>query len=182
MKHICAHPDCTEEGSFPAPRDPRDLNARQYFCEKHIKEFNRNWNGLSGFKPEEIFSMQGGGATWGRPTWQLGVNTESYRKANAGRTRTADPYTLFEGAQGNTARREKAHSAPTLPRQIQNACDVLNVTDPCDTNVIKKQYVALAKKYHPDVQSEISDDAGEKIKTINDAYRTLREYARRNNK
>lgn len=174
MTHICAHPDCNEEGTFPAPKDPQNIKSRQYFCEKHIKEFNKKWNGLQGFSSDDLYSLQSG-ATWGRPTWRMGVNTESYKKAAFAADRTyKNPYTMFDGASDASM---DTSFTPRMPRKIKEACETLGVEPPLTAPLIKKRFTALAKKFHPDIYT--GDDAAERMGVINDAYTTLKDYLKR---
>ena len=76
----CAHPGCEREGTFPAPRSTKNIYDRQYFCEEHIKEFNKKWDGLKGMTDEDILSMQTK-ATWERPTSPFGIHSESNKAA-----------------------------------------------------------------------------------------------------
>ncbi len=175
MTEKCAHPECELEGTFPAPRDPQNISARQYFCEKHIKEFNKQWNGLKGFSSDDLYTMQSGG-TWGRPTWKMGVNTESYKKATFAADRTyKNPYTMFDDVEGS-AETAKIFT-PKMPKRITEACETLGIEPPLSPTLIKKRFTALAKKFHPDIYT--GDDAAERMGIINDAYTTLKDYLKR---
>lgn len=180
MTHTCAWPNCKAEGTFPAPRDPRNLGARQYFCQPHIKEFNKNWNGLSGFSPDEMFRMQNGGPSWDKPTWHLGLNGQS-----AGAKKAASPFAnandLFEFFQKRTAKEDKNKALPQplhLPPDVKEACVIFNLeAPPPDTATLKKTYLALVKQHHPDVNK--SEHAEDHIKRINVAYKILTAYQTR---
>ncbi|MDE0723133.1 MAG: DnaJ domain-containing protein [Alphaproteobacteria bacterium] len=174
MTEICAHPDCELEGTFPAPRDPSNISARQYFCEKHIKEFNKNWNGLKGFSSDDLYTLQSG-ATWGRPTWKMGVNTESYKKATLAADKNyKNPYTLFGDMDEDQA---TTTFTPKMPKKITEACETLGIEPPLTPHIIKKRFTVLAKKFHPDIYT--GDDAAERMGIINDAYTTLKDYLKR---
>ena len=181
IKRICAHPGCTLEGEYPAPADPRKLKKRIYFCLEHVKEYNKKWNGLEGLTSDEIFTMQVGGH-WDRPTWQMGLGSFSYNAATA-HQRTSDPYSMF-GERTTDPSKEKA--APkeelppaTLPGQIRRACQTLGLTSVKDLDAIKKAYRAQVKQHHPDINKD-AKDAGVRIKSINEAYKVLITYAKRN--
>lgn len=172
MSHVCAWPDCTEEANFPAPRDPRDLRARQYFCQAHIKEFNKRWNGLEGFSPDEMFRMQNGGAAWDKPTRPMGLNgfgTEPERKSPF-----ANAQDLFEFFQERTAREGSKPATLQLPPDVKEACVIFNIESPLEEMQLKKQYLSLVKQHHPDVNK--STHAEEHIKRINVAYKILTAY------
>lgn len=183
ITRICAHPDCTLEAEYPAPADPKNYKKRIYFCLEHVKEYNKKWNGLEGMSSDEIFTMQVGGH-WDRPTWKMGLESKSYKTATA-HQRTQDPYSMFgERTQDPKTRREPPPEEPhkrTVPGQIRRACETLGVSSLKDMEAIKKAYRALVKKHHPDINKD-AEDAGKRIKELNDAYKTLLAYAKRNNK
>jgi hypothetical protein len=170
----CSHPECELDGEFPAPKDPRNLAARQYFCQAHIKEFNKRWNGLNGFDQEEIFSMQHGAATWNRPTWKMGVHTP----ADYNNTfKTADDlYRFFKQRRVDEAKVIQPPTPRELPPDVMEACRIFAVAEPVGGKRLKRRYLDLVKKHHPDVSQE--DTAAETIKKINVAYRILEDFDR----
>lgn len=174
MAECCAWPGCTEEGTFPAPKSPRDIGGRQYFCAKHIKEFNKHWNGLDGFSVDEIFDMQNGGATWNRPTRPMGVNSQSFSAANATFNSAEDLYKFFKQRQVNGGAAEDAQAPEALPADVQEACAIFALKEPIAGKKLKTKYLELVKKNHPDVAPDASPDV---IKRINVAYKILEEYA-----
>lgn len=176
MKQRCAWPNCEEEGTFRAPKNPRDLTQKQYFCQSHIKEFNKRWNGLDGFSETEIYSMQDGQGTWNRPTWTMGLN----QKPTAGRAEqifanSEDLYGFFKNRLA-----EEAGKLPTthhLPADVKEACAIFSIEQPLEEMLLKKRYLSLVKQHHPDVNK--SAEAPEHIKRINVAYRILSDFAQR---
>ena len=177
MTTNCAWPNCTHEGTFRAPRDSRKPGNWQYFCQEHIKEFNKSWNGLNGFSEDEIFSMQNGGATWQRPTWGMGVNGARLTSETGGIFANAqDLYSFF---QQRLAREKTTQPpAPQLPPDVKEACAIFSLPQP-ETNepALKKRYLSLVKQHHPDINR--SPESPEHIKRINVAYRILTDYAQR---
>lgn len=173
MTHICAWPECSEDASFPAPRDPRNLSARQYFCQAHIKEFNKRWNGLEGFSPDEMFRMQNGGAAWDKPTRPMGLN--GFGEAEPRTSPFSSAQDLFEFFQTRTA--QEGVAAPrslNLPPDVKEACVIFNIEAPLEESALKKHYLALVKQHHPDVNK--SEHAEDHIKRINVAYKILTAY------
>jgi hypothetical protein len=171
--HPCAYPGCEDAGEYPAPRDPRNIYDRQYYCLRHIKEFNARWNGLNGFSPQEIFSMQHGGATWNRPTWKMGVGTKSFTAAKATMGMgVKDPFKLFEELQQQQVAPQPETS--TLPPDVREACAELGLTPPLTAAAVRKRYHKLAKEHHPDLNK--SAESADKIKRVNAAYKVVLSY------
>ena len=177
----CAHPGCKEEGTFPAPCDPRNPAARQYFCAAHIKEFNKSWNGLAGFSEDEIFAMQHGAATWNRPTWKLGVNGDAATAAKIRFNSAEELFAYFKQRSINGAKvKNKQTSTPNrvIPPDVREACVIFSLEKPdiCAER-LKRRYLMLVKKYHPDVNPHMQQ-ADDMVKRINVAYRILQDYGR----
>lgn len=175
----CAWPDCPNEGKFPAPRNPRDLRQRQFFCEAHIKEFNKRWNGLDGFSESEIYQMQDGAATWSRPTWNMGLNGGGPTGAHVEHP-FASADDLFGFFKSRVAREKAGETLPStahLPADVKESCAIFGIEQPLEALVLKKRYLTLVKQHHPDVNK--SDAAADLTKRINVAFRILTDYAER---
>lgn len=62
----------------------------------------------------------------------------------------------------------------------KNYYEILEVDKKASSEIIKKSYSTLAKKYHPDLQPEdMKQDAEEKFKLINEAYEVLSDSEKR---
>lgn len=62
----------------------------------------------------------------------------------------------------------------------KNYYEILEVDKRASSEIIKKSYSTLAKKYHPDLQPEdMKQDAEEKFKLINEAYEVLSDSEKR---
>lgn len=190
MSHTCAWPNCPEEGTFPAPRNPRNLSDRQYFCQPHIKEFNKRWNGLEGFSEKEIYGMQDGTASWQRPAWNTGLSGVGGAKVEhpysdrAGQTFT-NPFEnaddLFGFFKSRVARERSGESLPStahLPADVKESCAIFGIEQPLEAVMLKKRYINLIKQHHPDVNKS-AENAADQTKRINVAYRILTDYAER---
>lgn len=176
----CAHPNCSKEGTFPAPKDPRDIKARQYFCEEHIKEFNKSWNGLKGMSEDEIFAMQMK-STWERPTWKMGTQSKSFKAAGATFTSADELHRFFTDRQRENAANGMYDNQNTvgadLPPDVKEAATIFNMEPPFDEKKLKRQYLKLIKKNHPDVNNS-DKQAEEQVKKINVSYQILKDYAK----
>ena len=176
----CMYPGCKSEGLYPAPQNPRALNKRLMFCLKHVREYNASWNGLDGFSSQEIFKMQHGNAHWNRPTWELGVGTESYESATFTQTAARDPFSIFNHLKNSATSEQKKAPPPetdygVMPGQIRKACLELEIIPPLTKENVKSTYRSLARKYHPDLNKN-APESEEQLKRINDAYKTLLKY------
>lgn len=169
MSHSCAWPGCDAEGTFPAPKDPRNLSARQYFCQPHIKEFNKRWNGLDGFSEDEMFRMQNTGSHWNTPTRKMGLHGQG--GAKVGESPFASAQDLFAFFQDRVKNEKTVPQPLRLPPDVKEACVIFNIDAPADEAALKKHYLALVKQHHPDVNK--SPHAEEQIKRINVAYKIL---------
>lgn len=176
----CAWPDCPEEGTYPAPRDPRDLAARQYFCLPHIKEFNKRWNGLEGFSPGEIYDLQNKAATMGRPTWAMGVNPTGPTPQTATNpfATAQDLFSFFKQRRMKEGLSEgPLPDSSLLPPDVKEACTIFNIEGPLPQPQLKKRYLGLMKQHHPDVNQAAG--AEEYVKRINVAFKILTDYTSR---
>ncbi|MCX8506165.1 MAG: molecular chaperone DnaJ [Alphaproteobacteria bacterium] len=69
----CDHPECGEEGKFPAPQSRQRLREYYWFCLDHVRDYNRKWDYYAGMKPEEIELELISDITWNRPSWAFGM-------------------------------------------------------------------------------------------------------------
>ena len=144
----CDYPGCAAKGAFRAPKSPDQLDDFFWFCKDHIREYNLKWNFFNGTSDEEFqkfldksrvweretkpFSRQGDGNAWAR----LGVNDPM---ALLGEKATQNP-----GRVASTATRK-------LPPTERKAIEVLDARDTWTKTEIRKQYKALVKDLHPDM-------------------------------
>ncbi|MES2984915.1 MAG: J domain-containing protein [Pseudomonadota bacterium] len=159
----CAWADCLNEGNFRAPRSREALREFQWFCEEHIKEFNKKWNYFEGMNESEIYAFQRDATTGHRPTWrmdQLNENASAKLEEAFGR--------MFGDGQAPAF---KANTKPIGARE-KDALAVLDLEHPSDKAKIKSQYRELVKKYHPDVNRG-NKHAEETFKKITRAYHHL---------
>lgn len=158
----CYWAGCMEPGDFRAPRSRHNLREFQWFCEAHIKEFNKQWNYFEGMTADEIYAFQHDAHTGHRPTWrmdQIAGNASAKLEEAFGR--------MFGDNHGGY----RADVRP-IPARDRDALAVLDLEHPSDKARIKSQYRELVKKYHPDVNR--GQAAAEEIfKKITRAYHHL---------
>jgi len=146
LVRMCDSPSCSAHGLYPAPKNRNGKGGFWHFCLLHVREYNANWDYLSGFSPEAIEKHIRESTVWERPTWPLGKGPFSTRKE----TQTTKP----------------------LPKKILQALAVLRLSPPASFAAIKAQYRALAKKYHPDALGGSRAEI-EKFHALQQAFATL---------
>ena len=152
-------PNCKKEGLYRAPKD-RSLSSYYWFCLEHIKEYNKNWNYYKDLSPEDIELSIRHDTVWHKPTWKLGENTHISSK------NLKDPFKLFPDSKKENHFQQKIEK-PKYSKQVQEACDFLEIKEELTLAVLKKQYKKLAKKFHPDVST---------IKNADILFKKLNEY------
>ena len=155
----CDCPNCKKEGLYRAPKD-RSLSSYYWFCLEHIKEYNKNWNYYKDLSPEDIELSIRHDTVWHKPTWKLGENTHISSK------NLKDPFKLFPDSKKENHFQQKIEK-PKYSKQVQEACDFLEIKEELTLAVLKKQYKKLAKKFHPDVST---------IKNADILFKKLNEY------
>lgn len=158
----CDHEECEKSGEFRAPKSPTQLREYYWFCLDHIKEYNKTWDFYRGMSPEEIEESRISDVTWNRPSWPVG----GWR-------------TLLENAKYldgiDPLYASSLPSSPSLPREVQRASKVLNVSVPISLNTLKKKYKILVKRHHPDLNGGDKNEE-DQFKKVNEAYHILLKY------
>ena len=162
--HRCYWAGCALPGNYRAPKSRSNLREYQWFCEEHIKEFNKNWNYFEGMSQEEIYDFQKDATLGHRPTWRMDqMGRRSGQKMEEAFVR------MF--GDGAAARAFKADARP-ISAKTKDALALLDLPHPSDKPAIKAQYRELVKKYHPDVNRG-NERAEETFKKITAAYHYL---------
>jgi hypothetical protein len=159
---LCSWAGCMQPGDFRAPRSRSNLREYQWFCEEHIKEFNKQWNYFEGMSTEQIYEFQREATTGHRPTWRI-----DERAGNA----SAKLEEAFGRMFGDATGVYRADAKPIGARE-RDALAVLDLEHPSDKSRIKSQYRELVKKYHPDVNRGQAA-AEETFKKVTRAYHHL---------
>ena len=175
----CAWPNCKNEGTFAAPKSTKDIYDRQYFCQEHIKEFNKRWNGLDGMTEDDIFSMQTK-STWERPTRRFGIHGVSAQTAQFTFSNAEDLFRFFKQRQKEESIKkaygfEEQKDEENLPPDIKEACSILGIALPIEFTHLKKKYLSLMKKHHPDLNKG-SKKEEDHVKKINVAFQIIQDY------
>ena len=145
--HDCDFPGCSQAGEYRAPKN-RTLTSYYWFCQKHVAEYNKNWDFLKGLSPEEIEDQIQNDVGWQRPTWKLGTEGIHYRA-----DKIQDNFGIFKEA-GLGMSGHYNPPRPKYPAKVTNAMAFMQLEHPLTLAAVKKKYKLLAKKYHPDVSKK----------------------------
>ena len=183
-KH-CEWAGCRETGLHRAPRigpadNPAEAGASQYawFCETHIREFNRSYDFFKGMSDADIASYQRDALTGHRPTWNLGVNAAKagfgvhFAAGARGTSPFRDSFGFFDEPPGAGGREEPERRRK--PRALeQQALETLDLPWTASLNEIKARYKELVKRHHPDANGG-DRSAEERLRKVIQAYDYLR--------
>jgi DnaJ domain len=170
----CDHPGCAAGGEFRAPKSRLELREYYWFCLDHVRAYNSAWNYYAGMSDREIEAEIRRDTVWQRPSWRLG---DRHGPAYAGRVRdsfgvfSAHPESTGQNRNGNGDRVHDADRRALSARE--QALDVFEIEPPFTVVRLKARYKALVKLHHPDAHGG-DKAAEEKLKTINQAYATLK--------
>ncbi len=163
----CEWEGCSQEGVYPAPKSPKELNIRQHFCLEHVRHYNKSWNYFNGMSDEEGSLFREESITGHRPTWRMGTN---------GRTRHVDEEDVLKAIFDTFGDlryqiQDEKPSTPRLPKAEQEALLVFSLDSRATRDEIKRRYKELAKQFHPDIGGKATED---RFKTVVAAYHVLR--------
>jgi DnaJ-domain-containing protein 1 len=166
----CEAEGCAEAGEFRAPRSRDQLNEYRWFCLDHVRAYNKQWDFYAGMAADEIEAHIRRDTTWQRPTWPLGGGASTRLRDDI---RVHDPLGVFSGGLGGEEDRTEGFRRRRPATPEEKAAAVLDLTLPVSLAEVKKQYKQLVKRHHPDANGG-DKDAEERLKSINEAYATLR--------
>lgn len=172
---MCDTHDCVAAAEYRAPRDRNNLDTYFWFCLDHVREYNKAWNYYADMSEDEIEQHIRDDVTWRRPSWPLGARSAHYNRAAAARPHV--DYSAF--APEDWAEHPARDGKPGLGRRPRpgspedKALAILNLDPPVTQDDIKARYKNLVKRHHPDANGG-DKDAEERLKTINQAYSTLK--------
>ncbi len=164
---ICAHPECDSPGKFRAPKSPDNLEEFLWFCMKHIREYNLKWNFFDSHSEMDLESQFAADRVWERPTRPFGGTSKAAATSQPHAEGKAwqrfgldDPMDLLgdKGTLNPGAGRENGRAQRRLPPTERRALEILEAGDSQTKSEIRKQYKALVKDLHPDMNGGRRDD------------------------
>lgn len=167
----CDHPECPRAGLYPAPKARDRLRDYHWFCLEHVRAYNSAWNYCVGYTEAEIEAEIRSATCWDRPTWRLGH--WQGQRAEAEMTERSGAFRAASGKKKSDKRSRQRTSASNPSDGTAGALSVLGLDSAATPAEIKARYKHLVKRYHPDANGG-DKQAEERLKTINQAYTTLR--------
>ena len=155
---VCDHPGCELPGKYRAPKSADNTNEFHWFCMEHVREYNLKWNYFENQSEDEIAEQMDADKVWERPTKPMKdrKNGESEAWARFG---IEDPHEVLGGnATQNPASSGTAATTRRLPPTERKALDLLDAKSHWTKTEIRRQYKALVKDLHPDMNGGRRDD------------------------
>lgn len=143
----CDKEGCGEAGQYRAPKSPRMLEDYFWFCKDHIREYNLNWNYFQGQSEAEFQEFLDNATVWDRPTKPFARSAQDQKWARHG---VDDPLEIL-GANGTNPEVRQRSSTRRLPPTERRALEILEAGEHWTKPEIRKQYKALVKILHPDL-------------------------------
>lgn len=160
----CAHPECENPGKYRAPKSPDHLEEYLWFCLKHIREYNLRWNFFESHSDADLERQFSADRVWERntrPFSERGANgSQPHAEGRAWqRFGLDDPMELL-GEKGtlNPGDRARGTNRRRLPPTERRALEILDASDTQTKAEIRRQYKALVKDLHPDMNGGRRDD------------------------
>ncbi|MCB1375499.1 MAG: DnaJ domain-containing protein [Rhodobacteraceae bacterium] len=162
---ICDKPGCEKPGKFRAPKSPDSLDDFHWFCLDHVREYNLKWNFFESHSDDDLERQFAADRVWERPTrpFRQSVDRNGTQPHAEGRAWQRfgfdDPTELLgDKATLNPGADRKSPRARRLPPTERRALEILDAQDNQTKQEIRKQYKALVKDLHPDMNGGRRDD------------------------
>jgi DnaJ-domain-containing protein 1 len=162
----CERPGCSKPGKYRAPKSPDNLDAFHWFCLDHVREYNLRWNFFESYSDDDLERHFAADRVWGRATRPFGdaANRSGTQPHAEGRAwqrfgfddpmeLLGDKATLNPGGERVAARAQRR-----LPATERRALEILDAQDSQSKTEIRRQYKALVKDLHPDMNGGRRDD------------------------
>ena len=164
FKRKCYKKNCLNPGIYKAPKSKDEIKNYIWFCEEHIRSYNKDWNYCKNMTQKEIENhIQLDTIGW-RPTWNFSTKIAKFRN--------------FEKIFSNYFDffKKKKHQSKINKKnlKIKNALKVLDIKiENLTINSLESNYKKLVKKYHPDKHNG-DKKYEEKLKKINKAFEEVK--------
>ncbi|WP_109809328.1 J domain-containing protein [Sphingosinithalassobacter portus] len=178
---LCAIPGCEEPGEFRAP--PAEgagggsdgPGAYRWLCLDHVRAFNSGYNYFSGMTAEEIHDAQRPYAGWERETRAFASTGGADRPPRW--SDFHDPLDAigarFKDKMAGMAQRGERNDGRPLSPQDRSALKTLGLGKDADRTALRKRYLELVRRYHPDRNGGDRSHEGE-LQRVIAAYQQLK--------
>ena len=157
----CYNKDCNNEGKYRAPKSSEQLNEFNWFCQKHVREYNLKWNFFENHSSAELEEHIKDDAVWSRKTAPIGKDNNKLHTEGRSWARLGfdDPHEVL-GDKGtrDSSNNIRSVSQKRLPPSERKALEILDARDTMTKSQIRKIYKALVKDLHPDMNGGRRDD------------------------
>ena len=144
---VCEHAGCGEVGQYRAPRSPDVLDDYLWFCKEHVRAYNLKWNFFNGATEEEMKDQMDKDRVWERETKPFKKGGEARAWSRLG---IDDPHQVL-GTNATQNPGKSITGTRKLPPTERKAIDILEAKDHWTKVELRKQYKALIKVLHPDM-------------------------------
>ena len=144
----CEHAGCQEAGQYRAPKSPDILDDFFWFCKDHVPAYNLKWNFFNGATEDEFNEQLDKDRVWERETKPFAKQGEEARAWS--RLGIDDPHQVLGGNATQNPGKSITGSRK-LPAIERKAIDILEAKDHWTKTEVRKQYKALIKVLHPDM-------------------------------
>jgi|TARA_B110000263_G_scaffold248551_1_gene263734 hypothetical protein len=165
MKNICEWQNCNELGQFKAPAEKDNSKNFRWFCEEHIKQFNKKWDYFDGMSQNEIEIFLKSDLTWHRPTQKFGSNDNFFNIL--WNNTLNDKFKIFNDENSHNVNNR------SFCEKDKDAFRIMDLKLGEDLPAIQKKFKVLVKKFHPDRNSG-NRKFEDKLKKITMAYSHLK--------
>ncbi|GHS99284.1 molecular chaperone DnaJ [Bacteroidia bacterium] len=161
----CDHTGCDKAGTCRAPKS-RDLREYWQFCPAHAAEYNKNWNYYADMTRDDI-----------ERDWERQVFGTELKDKKKAKVESAEYLNFLNNFLHGRAEFDKIPSKKSLPSATLSAFKTLDLPVTAGFAEVRKQYRALAKKFHPDTTKHADKKTAEiAFASISAAYSVLEKH------
>ena len=145
----CEHPGCGNQGKYRAPKSPDSTDEFHWFCRKHVREYNLQWDF---FKVQASERDANGKDVGGESEDDASVEERRVFREKIAWSRLGinDPFEIL-GQNSTVSSRSGSQPGRRLTRNERRALTILDAKDGWGKAKIRKQYRSLVKYLHPDM-------------------------------
>jgi len=164
FRRKCYKKDCSNPGIYKAPKSKNEIKNYIWFCEEHIKSYNKEWDYCKDMTQKEIEKhIQLDTIGW-RPTWDFSTASRKFK----------DFEKIFSNYFDFFKKKKNQHKINKNNSLLKNALKILNINNEnINIKLVENKYKKLVKKYHPDVNKG-NKKYEEKLKKINKAFEEIK--------